>query len=185
MEKPGGPPGYQLPMPRWLGRSGQDELSGKWYSNRQPWPEQHRPLDRPTSTWGKKRNWVISNKNNKDTLQRECGILSTEEGVRGILPGAVNKQARPGLRGSGGSGGMRPATRSRKVCENGGGRKTPQERREDALPMWAVNKHTGQRKPVLGKGKACSSGSCTGELWVNKACGARWLLSSPQRDLHK
>ncbi|XP_073918502.1 uncharacterized protein isoform X3 [Castor canadensis] len=28
MEKPGGPPGYQLPVPRWLGRSGQDELSG-------------------------------------------------------------------------------------------------------------------------------------------------------------
>jgi hypothetical protein len=26
---------------------------------------------------------------------------------------------------------------------------------------------------VLGKGKACSSSSCTGELWVNKACGAK------------
>jgi hypothetical protein len=34
---------------------------------------------------------------------------------------------------------------------------------------------------VLRKGKACSSGSCTGELWVNKACGARWVLSSPLR----
>jgi hypothetical protein len=34
---------------------------------------------------------------------------------------------------------------------------------------------------VLGKGKACSSSSCTGELWINKACGARWVLSSPLR----
>jgi hypothetical protein len=28
---------------------------------------------------------------------------------------------------------------------------------------------------VLGKGKACSRGSHTGELWVNKACRARWV----------
>jgi hypothetical protein len=27
-----------------------------WYCHRQPRPEQHSPLDRPTSTWGKKRN---------------------------------------------------------------------------------------------------------------------------------
>jgi hypothetical protein len=37
---------------------------------------------------------------------------------------------------------------------------------------------------VLEKGKACSRGSCTGELWVNKACGARWALSSPWRSAY-
>jgi hypothetical protein len=31
---------------------------------------------------------------------------------------------------------------------------------------------------VFGKGTACSRGSCTGELWVNKVCRARWVLSS-------
>jgi hypothetical protein len=55
-----------------------------------------------------------------------------------------------GRRGSGGSGGVHPATttRSRKACESGRGRKTPQERGEDPLPMGAVNKHAGQRKRV-------------------------------------
>jgi hypothetical protein len=37
---------------------------------------------------------------------------------------------------------------------------------------------------VLGKGKACSSSSRTGELWVNKACRARWGLTHSW-DLHK
>jgi hypothetical protein len=41
-----------------------------------------------------------------------------------------------------------PATRSRKACESGGGRKTPQERGEDPLPTGAVNKHAGLRKQV-------------------------------------
>jgi hypothetical protein len=41
-----------------------------------------------------------------------------------------------------------PTTRSRKACESGGGRKTPQERGEDRLPMGDVNKHTGLRKRV-------------------------------------
>jgi hypothetical protein len=52
--------------------------------------------------------------------------------------------------------------------------------------MWVVNKHSGLRKPVqchlpqcAWKGESCSSGSCTGELWVNKAWRARWVLSSP------
>jgi hypothetical protein len=40
-----------------------------------------------------------------------------------------------GLAGEGGSGGACPATRSGKACESGGGRKTPQERGEDPLPM--------------------------------------------------
>jgi hypothetical protein len=58
-----------------------------------PGPDQHSPLDKPTSTWGKKRNWIISNKNNKDTLQRGWGALSSEERGKGTLPGTVNKQA--------------------------------------------------------------------------------------------
>jgi hypothetical protein len=68
-------------------------------------------------------------------MERGWGALSTEEVGKGILPGTVNKQARPGRRGSSESGGVRPATRSRKACKSGGGRKTPQERGEDPLPM--------------------------------------------------
>jgi hypothetical protein len=59
-----------------------------------PGQEQHNPLDRLTSTWGKKRNWLISNKNNKDTRKRRWGALSTEDWGKRILPGTVNKQAR-------------------------------------------------------------------------------------------
>jgi hypothetical protein len=81
-----------------------------------------------------------------------------------------------------------PVIRSRKTCKSGGGRKTPQERGEDPLPMWAVNKMQAWESRcsvtspiVLGKGKACSRGLHTGELWVIKTCGARWVLSSPLR----
>jgi hypothetical protein len=84
-------------------------------------PDQHSPLDRPTPTRGKKRNWVISNKN-KDTWQRGWGTLSAENGGRGTPPRTINKQAGPGRRGSGGSGGERPATRIGKalwVAEGG------------------------------------------------------------------
>jgi hypothetical protein len=59
-----------------------------------PETDHHSPLDRPTPTWGKKKNWVISNKNNKDTRERGWGTLSAEEWGRGIPHRAVNKQAR-------------------------------------------------------------------------------------------
>jgi hypothetical protein len=39
------------------------------------------------------------------------------------------------LAGKGKSSGTCPTTRSRKACKSGGGRKTPQERGEDPLPM--------------------------------------------------
>jgi hypothetical protein len=46
---------------------------------KKPGPDQHSPLDRPTSTQRKKRNWVISKKNNKDMGKRvgctECQRL--------------------------------------------------------------------------------------------------------------
>jgi hypothetical protein len=50
------------------------------YFHRQPGPDQHSPLDRPIPTQGKKRNRVISNKNNKDKQQRGWGTLSTKAG---------------------------------------------------------------------------------------------------------
>jgi hypothetical protein len=59
-----------------------------------PGPEQHSPLDRLTSTQGKKRNCLISNKNNKDTRERGWGALSAKDWGKGILPRTVNKQAR-------------------------------------------------------------------------------------------
>jgi hypothetical protein len=46
-----------------------------------------------TSTRGKKEKLTISNKNNKDTREREWGALRTEDWGKGILPGTVNKQA--------------------------------------------------------------------------------------------
>jgi hypothetical protein len=64
-----------------------------------------------------------------------CGALSSEERGRGILLRTVNKQAGPGWKGSSGSGGVCQTTRSGKACESGGGRKTPQEKGEDPLPM--------------------------------------------------
>jgi hypothetical protein len=51
-------------------------------------------MDRLTSTRGKERNSVISNKNNKDTREREWGTLSDKDWGKGILPRTVNKQAR-------------------------------------------------------------------------------------------
>jgi hypothetical protein len=43
----------------------------------------------------------------------------------------INK---PGLAREGRSWGAHPATRSKKACESGGERKTPQERGKDPLP---------------------------------------------------
>jgi hypothetical protein len=117
MEKPGGPPGRQSPAPRRLGKTRTRWTS--WYRGTptdKPGPEQHSPLDRPTPIQGKKRNWVISNKSNKDTPERGWGALSAEDWGKGILPRTVNKQAWwPGeaLVGAG----AHPATRSRKACE--------------------------------------------------------------------
>jgi hypothetical protein len=51
-----------------------------------PWTDQPPPRE-------KKRNWVISSKNNKDTWQRGWRALSAEEVGRGIPHGTVNKQA--------------------------------------------------------------------------------------------
>jgi hypothetical protein len=61
--------------------------------------------------------------------ERGWGALSAKDWGKGILPRTVNKQARWEW-----GQGARPATRSRKAGESGGGRKTPQERREDPLP---------------------------------------------------
>jgi hypothetical protein len=67
--------------------------------------------------------------------ERVGSTLSTEDWGKGILPGTVNKQAGWAGEPLVGAGGARActATRSRKDGESGGGRKTPQERREDPL----------------------------------------------------
>jgi hypothetical protein len=95
-------------------------------------------------------------------LQRGWGILSSKEWGRRILPRTVNKQAGPGWKGPGGSGGTCPATRNEKACESGRGRKTPQERGEDPPPMSAVNKHCcwqeQQHHPAIRSRKACKRG---------------------------
>jgi hypothetical protein len=126
-----------------------------------PGPEQHSPLDRLTSTQEKKRNWPISNKNNKDTWVRGWGALSTKVWGKGILLGTVNQQvgwAGQNLEGEG----AHPETWSGKACESGGGRKTPHERQEDPLPKWTVNKHGGwqeqQHGPLIRSRKACECG---------------------------
>jgi hypothetical protein len=75
-----------------LGRRRQGELHGT--PTDKPRPEQHSPLDRLTPTQGKKRNRLISNKNNKDMQERGWGALNTKDWGKGILPGTVNKQAR-------------------------------------------------------------------------------------------
>jgi hypothetical protein len=62
------------------------------------------------------------------------GALSAKDCAKGILPGTVNKQAGWAGEPLAGAGGARPATRSGKAGESGGGRKTLQERREDPLP---------------------------------------------------
>jgi hypothetical protein len=56
----------------------------------------------------KKEKVVINNKN-KRHLAKRVGCPEHRRGGRRIPPRSVNKQARPGWRGSGGSGGMRPA----------------------------------------------------------------------------
>jgi hypothetical protein len=60
------------------------------------------------------------------------------------------------------------------------GRQMPVPRRLGKTQTRPDNAGAVSPFPVLGKGKACSRGSCT-ELWTNKACGTKWVLSSPQR----
>jgi hypothetical protein len=95
-------PGLPVTQPRWLGKTrtrwakqymvlpqttlGQISIA--------PWTDQHLIQE-------KKRNWVISNKDNKETLQRGWCALSAEERGRGIPPRTVNKQAGLGQRGQG------------------------------------------------------------------------------------
>jgi hypothetical protein len=87
--------GLPVAEPRRLGK-----MQTRWASRYRgtpidkPGPEQHSPQDRLTSTQEKKRNWVISNKNNKYMRERGWGALSTEDWGKGILPRTVNKQAR-------------------------------------------------------------------------------------------
>jgi hypothetical protein len=84
------------PHPDGLGRRrrpGKTQTRYRGTPTDKPGPEQHSPLDRPTSTPGKKRNWLISNKNNKDTQERGWGTLSVEDWGKGILPRTINKQA--------------------------------------------------------------------------------------------
>jgi hypothetical protein len=127
-----------------------------------PGPDQHSPLDRPTSTQGEKRKRVIIYNNNKDMQEKGCDALIVEDWGQGILPRTVSKQVGQ-ARESWWEPGPHPATRSRKACESGRGRKTPQERGEDPLSTWTVNKHCGwqeqQHCPVIRSGKACKSGS--------------------------
>jgi hypothetical protein len=57
-------------------------------------------------------------------------------GGREFLPELkINKPGRPERLWRERGQGACPATRSGDACESGGGRKTPQERREDPLPM--------------------------------------------------
>jgi hypothetical protein len=68
--------------------------------------------------------------------ERGWGALSAKDRGKGILPGTVNKQARwPERLWWEWGQGAHPATKSGKAGESGRGRKTPQERREDPLPM--------------------------------------------------
>jgi hypothetical protein len=65
-------------------------------------------------------------------------------------------------------------------------RKDPLESGKGALPTWTVNKQAAVEggcsttsSSVLGEGKTCKQWlSCPGELQINKACRARWVLSS-------
>jgi hypothetical protein len=84
--------------------------------------------------------------------------VSSEEG-RGILPGTVNKQDRPGQTGEGRSRGACPATRSRKAYKRCRGRKSTGEGGRPTLYMsckqthWpagaaAYTQQSGAGKPV-------------------------------------
>jgi hypothetical protein len=141
MEKPGGLPHCQTPAPRRL---------GKMWTIR--WTKQHAVLPQTnlgqisTARWTdrppprKKKNLLISN-NKKKTHSKEGGTPWARKSGGGEIP--HNKPA-----GESRSSGTCPATRSGKACKSGGGRKTPQERGEDPLPMWTVNKHAGLRKQM-------------------------------------
>jgi hypothetical protein len=146
-----------MPAPRWLGKMWPTRWA-KWYAvhpqttlgqiSIAPWKEQPPPRE-------KKRNWIISNNSKKDMQQRGQGTLSSERGRGSPSQAGWRRQEQQHC----------SAIRRRKACKSDSGRKTPQERREDPLPMWTVNKHVGLRKlvqchsspTVLGKGKACSS----------------------------
>jgi hypothetical protein len=63
-------------------------------------------------------------------MGRGWGTLRAKDWGKGILPGTVNKQARQAREALEGAG---APTKSRKACESGRGRITPQERGEDPL----------------------------------------------------
>jgi hypothetical protein len=126
-----------------------------------PGPDQHSPLDRLPSTQGKKRNQVISNKNNKDTLQRGWGALSSEVWGRGILPGTVKNKPGPAgeaLAGAGAHTQQPGAGKLVRVAERGkphkreGKTHLPCELQTNA--SWQEQQHS----PAIRIGKACKSG---------------------------
>jgi hypothetical protein len=121
-----------------------------------PGPDQNSPVDRPTSTPGKKRNWVISNKNNKDTWERGLGTLSTKDWGKGILPETVNKQARQAGEAPVGAG-----------C-------TPSNQEWESLWEWRMEENSTREK-----GRPTSHGSCKQTLWQ---AGAVALPSNQERE---
>jgi hypothetical protein len=96
-----------------------------------PGPDQHSSLDRPTPPKEKRereKKSLNKQQQQKRHVAKRVGALSAGVWGREIPHGTVNKPA-----GEGRSGSTPPATRSRKACKSGGGRKTPQERREGPL----------------------------------------------------
>jgi hypothetical protein len=94
--------------------------------------------------------------------ERGWGALSAKDWGKRILPGNVNKQVGWAGEAPAGAGKLVKVAVGEKLHRRGG---------EDPLPMRTVNKHAGLRKQVqchhpsvLGKGKACSRGSHTGEF---------------------
>jgi hypothetical protein len=86
-------------------------------------------------------------------MQRGRGNLSAKERGRGIPPRTVNKKL--GLAREGGSCGMCPATRSRKACESGGRRKTPQKRGKTTSHVSCKQTHRPEKAGAVSLPPVC------------------------------